>query len=411
MAINNINQYQKHTIMQTKSNRRQWLKNSAVLTGGLTILPSLFNKAVANSGVLKAPINNYFTDVLSDKEAAENLKNNEQPALKARLFANENPWGPSSASKKAIVDALATSYQYSFMTFPDLEKKISDFEGVTQNQVLLDAGSSQLLLAAAMHFGQNGGTILTCDPTYDDLLRKASAFNANIVKVPLTADYKFDLDALEAKVDNKTSLVYIVNPNNPTGTVLDATKLKAFCDRVSKKVPIFIDEAYIDYLPDPQANTLIENVKKGQNVIVARTFSKLYGFAGLRVGYIIAQPDMIKTLEKYTGNGDNISAPTIAAALATFKEEPYCSDIIKKTQASKDYLYAVLKAEGYDYIPSSANFVMFPIKMDGRKFANEMMKRGVGIRFWKMNGKDWSRVSLGRMDEMEAFAKAFKEIS
>lgn len=396
--------------MQTNINRRQWLRNSALITGGLTVLPSLFNKLAANAGVLKAPNNPFFSDILTDKEAANEF-NTGKPQLKARLFANENPWGPSPAAKSAIADALATSYQYSFMNLPDLEKKITDFEGVPQDQVLLDAGSSQLLLAAAMHFGKDGGTILTCDPTYDDLLRKASAFNANIIRVPLTADYKYDLDALEAKIDSKTSLVYIVNPNNPTGTVLDSGKLKAFCDRVSAKVPIFIDEAYIDYLPDPQAATLIDNVKKGQNVIVARTFSKLYGFAGLRVGYIIAQPAMIKTLSRYTDNGGNISAPTLAAAMASFKEQPYCGQIIKNTQASKDYLYSVLKAEGYDYIPSSTNFVMFPIKMDGKKFADEMMKRSVGVRFWKMNGKDYCRVSIGRMDEMEAFTKAFKEIS
>ena len=409
MISTQINQYQKHTIMQTKTNRRQWLRNSALLTGGLTILPSLFNKSAANSGVLKVPTNQFLTDVLTDIQAAEQFAIT--PKLKARLFANENPWGPSPASKNAIAEALATSYQYSFMNLPDLEKKITDFEGVGTDQILLDCGSSQLLLAAAMHFGKNGGTIITCDPTYDDLLRKASAHDANIVKVPLTADFKFDLDAIEATIDSKTSLVYIVNPNNPTGTALDATKLKAFCDRVSKKVPIFIDEAYIDYLPDPQANSLIENVKKGQNVIVARTFSKLYGFAGLRVGYIIAQPAMIKILGKYTDNGGNISAPTLAAAMVTFKEQPYCSEIIKNTQASKDYLYSVLKAEGYEYIPSVTNFVMFPIKMDGKKFADEMMKRSVGVRYWKMNGKDYCRISIGRMDEMEAFAKAFKEIS
>ena len=396
--------------MQTTTNRRQWLRNSALLTGGLTILPSLFNKSsAANSGVLKATTNQFLTDVLTDIEVAEQLAI--KPTLKARLFANENPWGPSPAAKKAILNALDTSYQYSFMDFPELEKKITDFEGVAQNQILLDAGSSQLLLAAAMHFSKDGGDIITCDPTYDDLLRKAALFNGKIVTVPLTADYKFDLDAIEAKINSKTALVYIVNPNNPTGTVLDAEKLKAFCDRVSKKVTIFIDEAYIDYLPDPQANTLIENVKKGQNVIVARTFSKLYGFAGIRVGYIIAQAAMIKTLEKYTDNGGNISAPSLAAAMVSFKEQPYCEQIIKNTQVSKDYLYNVLKSEGYDYIPSSTNFVMFPIKMDGKKFFDEMMKRSVGIRYWKMNGKDYSRVSLGRMDEMEAFAKAFKEIS
>jgi histidinol-phosphate aminotransferase len=393
--------------MQTNINRRQWLRNSALLTGGLSILPGIFNSLSANAYVPQGT--SPYSDTLSEKEIVEQF-NAERPALKARLFANENPWGPSPAAKKAIADALATCYQYAFVEERNLSKKIADVEGVKEEQILMAAGSSPLLQAAAIHFSKNGGSIVTSGPTYDDLLRKSKAFGATIVEVPLTAEYKYDLDAMEAKIDSKTSLVYIVNPNNPTGTVLDAAKLKAFCTRVSAKVPVFIDEAYIDYLEDPKAATLIENVIKGENIIVARTFSKLYGFAGLRVGYIAAQKSMIDILEKYSSDGA-ISSPSIAAAMASFKEQPYCGEIIKNTQASKTYLYSVLKAEGYDYIPSSANFVMFPIKMDGKKFAEEMMKRGVGLRYWKMNGKDYCRLSIGRMDEMEAFAKAFKEIS
>jgi histidinol-phosphate aminotransferase len=393
--------------MQTNINRRQWLRNSALLTGGLSVLPGIFNALSANYYVPQGT--SPYSDTLSEQDIVTQFAAEKQQ-LKARLFANENPWGPSPAAKKAITDALATSYQYAFVEEKELSKKVAAVEGVQEEQILMAAGSSPLLQAAAIHFSKNGGTILTCGPTYDDLLRKSKAFGANVVEVPLTSDYKYDLDAIEAKIDSKTSLIYIVNPNNPTGTVLDAAKLKAFCTRVSAKVPIFIDEAYIDYLEDPKGATLIGNVIKGENIIVARTFSKLYGFAGLRVGYVAAQKSMIDILGKYSSEGA-ISAPTIAAAMASFKEQPYCGEIIKNTQASKAYLYSVLKAEGYDYIPSSTNFVMFPIKMDGKKFADEMMKRGVGLRYWKMNGKDYCRLSIGRMDEMEAFAKAFKEIS
>jgi histidinol-phosphate aminotransferase len=230
-------------------------------------------------------------------------------------------------------------------------------------------------------------------------------------KGAITADYKLDLDAMEAKVDANTGLVYICNPNNPTATVVDTEKLKAFCERVSKKATVFVDEAYIDYLPDPQAASMVSMIKAGHNVIVARTFSKLYGFAGLRLGYIISQPDTIKAFEKYTTQAWSISATTLSAALAGYRETDFLNDTLKKTNASKEYLYSVLKKEGYDYIPSSANFVMFPLKMDGKKFSTEMFKRGVGIRDWKFNGKDWCRVSIGRMDEMEAFAAAFKELS
>ncbi len=231
------------------------------------------------------------------------------------------------------------------------------------------------------------------------------------MKVPLTSDFKLDLDAMEKLVDEKTSLVYLVNPNNPTGTVVDTAKLKAFVERVSKKTTIFIDEAYIDYMPDPTGATLIDSVKKGQNVIVARTFSKLYGFAGLRVGYMIAQPEMVKTLSAYTNGGGSLSATSINAALVSYNDREFLDDALAKTNQSKNFLYEVLKKEGYTYIPSSTNFVMFPINMDGERFTGEMMKRGVGVRFWKFNNKNWCRVSIGKMNEMQAFAEAFKELS
>ncbi len=331
--------------------------------------------------------------------------------LKARLFANENPFGPSATAKKAIQDSIDHSYQYPMRQIATLSGKIAEYEGIDPKNVLIDSGSSPLLLAAAMHFSKGGKSIITGDPSYEDLPTHAELFEGKWIKVPVTADYKLDLDAMEAKIDSNTGLVYICNPNNPTGTVLDTQKLKDFCERVSKKVTVFIDEAYIDYLPDPQGTTLISAVKANQNVIVARTFSKLYGFAGLRCGYIVAQPDTITTLSIYTVGAFNITAPTIAAAIAGYRETDYLQDAFKKTMASKEFLYATLTKEGYTYIPSSTNFVMFPLKMDGLKFVQEMMKRGVGLRNWKLAGQDWCRISIGRMDEMEAFADAFKEIS
>ncbi|MCC9166494.1 pyridoxal phosphate-dependent aminotransferase [Pontibacter harenae] len=382
-------------------NRRKWLRSSALLAGGATVLPSVLNSLTA------APLPAAVREIVTD----ESVILNAAPQIKARLSANENPFGPSPKAKQAIKDSLDMSYQYAFTTGRELTQKIAAYEGVKPEQVMLAAGSSPLLQAAAMYFSPKG-TIITGDPSYNDLPDTAEKdFGAKVVRVPLTADYKLDLDAMEKKIDSSTALVYICNPNNPTGTVLDAAKLKAFTERVSKKVSIFIDEAYIDYLPDPKAATLLENVKKGQNVIVARTFSKLYGFAGLRVGYAIAQPEMAKTLGKYSSGGGCISATSLSAALASYQDQAFLQDALKKTMASKNFLYDVLKKEGYKYIPSGTNFVMFPINMDGRRFGEEMGKRGVSIRTWNFNNQDWCRVSIGRMDEMQTFADAFKQIS
>ena len=247
--------------------------------------------------------------------------------------------------------------------------------------------------------------------TYDDLPDRAQQVKAKWIKVPLTAEYKLDLDAMEKAVDANTKLVYICNPNNPTATIVDTQKLKDFCERVSKKTTVFVDEAYIDYLPDPKASTMIDCVKQGHNVIVARTFSKLYGFAGLRVGYAVLPKDLATKLEPFSSGLWCMSAPAIQAALASYQDREFLDGALKKTMVSKEYLYEVLKKEGYTYIPSSTNFVMFPINMPGERFVDEMMKRGVGLRHWEFNNKSWCRISIGRMDEMQAFAEAFKEVS
>ena len=388
--------------MASLMNRRNWLKSGALLAGSVSLLPTALQARPAAPVVPSAPP---LAEALTDEEAllAAPIQ------LKARLSANENPFGPSEKAKQAVIDSLTSCYQYP-MQARDLMNQIAEYEGLSPDYILLDAGSSPLLLAAAMHFGQQGA-IITGDPSYADLPHKAANFKAPIVAVPLTSDYKLDLDHMEFKVDAHTALVYICNPNNPTGTVLDTAKLKAFTAKVSKKVPIFIDEAYIDYLPDPRGASLMDAVKQGQNVIVARTFSKLYGCAGLRVGYVVAQPDMIKTLSQYAVGPMSISAPAIRAAVASYQDQAYMQDALKKTLASKQFLYNTLKREGYTYIPSSTNFVMFPIKMDGVRFVEEMGKRGVSIRNWKFNNQDWCRVSIGRMDEMQAFAEAFTQVS
>jgi len=390
--------------MANSINRRSWIKSTALLAGGTAFLSGTISKLAAMPKRVQA---NFFGGRLADEAAVLQAP----PVMKARLLANENPFGPSPAAKKAVQEALDLSYQYPFMRMRELTGKIAEFEGIKQNNILMDAGSSPLLMAAALHYCKTGADIISADPTYNDMPSTAAEHGATWIKVPLTADYKHDLDAMEAKITANTGLVYICNPNNPTGTILDIEKLKAFCVRVSKKVPVFVDEAYIDYMPDPKAASMTELVKQGHNIIVARTFSKLYGFAGLRCGYVIAQPETIKKLSAFAVGSMSLSATTVAAAIAAYQEKSFLQDALKKTLASKEFLYATLKKEGYDYIPSSANFVMFPIKMEGSKFSQEMSNRGVGIRVWKFNDKDWCRVSIGRMDEMQAFADAFKEIS
>jgi histidinol-phosphate aminotransferase len=386
-------------------NRRNWLKTTALFTGGLTMLPPALNRLRAAP---VAPIASNNTAYANDFAIGPKFPEN----LKARLFANENPFGPSPSAKKAIMDSILTSYQYPIRLIPELEEKICTHEGITADMLMISSGSSPLLLGTAVSLLKDGGNVVTAETTYDDLPNRCEKVNAKWIKVPLTKDYTHDLDAMEKAITPETKLVYICNPNNPTGTIVDKDKLKAFCERVSQKVTVFVDEAYIDYLPDADDTTLMSSVKKGQNLIVARTFSKVYGLAGLRIGYIVAQPATIAKLQPHTAcSWAVLSVPAISGALASYQDKPYIQEVVKKTMESKQFLYDTLKAEGYSYIPSHTNFVMFPLKMDGERFAGEMMKRGVGLRNWKMNDQHWCRISIGRMDEMQAFAAAFKELS
>lgn len=385
--------------MSKHMNRRSWLKTSALLTGGITL--------GSNWTPLQATPRTINSCMLTDFQIARQAP----PHLKARLFANENPFGPSDKAKKAIQDCIGTCYQYPMQSGEELGKLLETKEGVTMEMMMPGGGSSPLLQAVALYAARDGGNVISGDPSYEDIPYWMEQVGAKWKKIPLTADYHLDLAAMEKAVDSNTKLVYICNPNNPTGTALDTAALKDFCERVSKKTLVFVDEAYIDYLGNVKDVTMLDCVHKGQNVIVARTLSKLYGFAGLRMGYIMAKPDLIKKIEPYSTTFFTLSAPAIHAAIAGLNDDVYLKSAFDKTEKSKQYLYTKLKEEGYTYIPSKTNFVMFPLQMEGKRFTEEMMKRGVGLRQWKLNGKDWCRISIGRMDEMEAFATAFKELS
>lgn len=244
-------------------NRRQWLKKSTFVSGSIMLLGG------GMSSLTAASIRDKYTS-RTFTIPEEELLLNAPPVLKARLSSNENPFGPSTKAKKAIEEAIDGSFRYPRTLTRDLVDKIASFEGVSREQVVLSAGSGPILSAAACYFGLKGGSIVSADPTYDNIPEDAEGFyKSKWVKVPLTADYEHDLDAMEKAIDSSTVLVYVCNPNNPTGTVVDTIKLKAFCERVSKRVPVFVDEAYIDYTENPEATTLIDCVKKGQNVMVA----------------------------------------------------------------------------------------------------------------------------------------------
>lgn len=393
--------------MANQMNRKEWFKSSGALMAGFAAMTAGVMPRGHNFSSARKPLTS-TREFISDEEFLARLPVQD---IRARLSANENPFGPSEKAKEAIRNSIDGSYRYGFENLKQFSAQIAEHEGIDQNQVMLAAGSSPILLAAAIYFSREGGSIVTGDPSYADLPSTAELMGANVKWIPLNDEYCLDLDKMEAAVDDETGMVYICNPNNPTATKLDPDELSSFCRRLSEKVPVFIDEAYIDYLDDPESNSMMRLVAEGHNVIIARTFSKMYGFAGLRVGYMVAREEMVDKISPFTRGGMSISATSAAAALATYNDTDFVEQTKKKNLESKEALVAVLDREGYEHIPSATNFVMFPVRLPGERFVQEMARRGVSVRSWSFGEKNWCRVTVGTLPEMEIFAQAFREIS
>lgn len=376
-------------------NRRDWLKAALTLTVGLPLGVTLSQRLMA------AP--------MSELERMHWARPSLSP-IKIRLNANENPYGPSDKAKQAIQQAMSESNRYAFARQEELKAMLAEKEGVTPEHISIGAGSGDLLCQAGVAFGVEGGKILSAFPTFPLLMNYANIFNATWDKVNLNEKLEHDYEALASRVTADTKLVFICNPNNPTGTLVDPKKVKQFCETVSKKVTVFVDEAYLEFLEPEQQVSMVDLVKMDENVVVSKTFSKIYGLAGLRIGYIIGKPETITKIARYHMGISN-NQPAIAAAKASLGDESFMESCRKKNAEARSHLTTYLDKKGIWYGKSYTNFLFFPAKSNASQVLNELAERGIGIRVWDYNNQQWYRVSIGTLEEMKTFTNAFDEIA
>lgn len=393
--------------MSAIHNRREWLRRGLLSAGALSFAPQLmWSETVTRSSEAKCKFlynnksfNEYTPPRLPDPDK-----------LKARLMWNENPYGPSPKAAEAFSKAAIRGNHYSWNSLNALIEKIADREKVPPENVMMGPGSSDLLEKTALVcFGQ-GGHIVTGDPCYMSLVHVAEAMGGKWKAVKLTEDNQHDLDAMEAAIDDETRMVYITNPNNPTGTTTNAKKLMDFCRRVSEKVPVFIDEAYLELSANGMKDSMAPLVAEGKNVFVSRTFSKIHGMAGLRIGYMLGREDMLKGINKITRGGMGITGPSLLAASASMDDDGFLSECREKISAARQCTCKVLDEKNIVYLPSQTNFVIFPIPMAGDVFLEKVYEDMVGVRAFKFWQKDWCRVSMGTPEEMDFFAETLHKI-
>lgn len=383
-------------------NRRHWLKSTVAATTGLAAGPLLLNATPnATPRSLRHPWRIY----------EQNLRFTPQmEKLRARLLANENPYGPSPAAKQAIVESVGLGNRYGHADARKLIEKLAALEGVTPDHILLGPGSTDLLEKVAIGLLHRGGNVVTADPAYMSIVNTARAFEADWKPVPLTRDHAHDLTGMEKAIDGNTKLVYVCNPNNPTGTLTPANDLRSFCQRVSKKVPVFVDEAYVEFLEDRAKVSMIDLIQKGEDLIITRTFSKIHGMAGLRIGYMVAQPERVKAIDEMVRTTMGLCVTSILGAMASLEDQAFQDKSRKLTADARQFTYETLENMGISYIPSHTSFMMFPLEMDGEKYLEQMYAQGVGVRLFVVDGKPWSRVSMGTLEEMGIFAEALKKV-
>jgi histidinol-phosphate aminotransferase len=377
--------------MQT---RRNWLKAALTATASLPLGVSMADT------LMRSPVSETERRV---------FQNNFSAPLKLRLDSNENPYGPSESAKQAVIRILGEGNRYPFDALKEFKEILAAKEGVTSDHIAVGAGSGDLLCATGAAFGLEGGSLLSAYPTFPLLMNYADVFKTKWDKVDLNDKLEYDYQVLASRVTKDTKLVFICNPNNPTGTLVDSKIVKSFCEEVSQKVTVFADEAYLEFLDQPQQISMVDLVRQGKNIIVSRTFSKIYGLAGLRIGYIIAKPDLIKKISKYQ-MGIPVSQTAIAAAKASLIDRPFRDVSRTKNGTARQILTAYLDSKKLFYGKSHTNFVFFDPNADGYSIMNKLTEQGIGIRVWDYKEKSWCRVSIGTLDEMMLFVKELDKV-
>jgi histidinol-phosphate aminotransferase len=330
----------------------------------------------------------------------------------AIMGANESPFGPSPKAVEAMVAKAALTARYADAEGEDLKKQIAAIEGVAPEQIFLANGSSPILAAFGEMIAKKGdGQLVTSVATYEGVPRAAGQYGAEVIMTPLTAEFGIDLDAMAGKVSKKTTATYVCNPNNPTGNMVDPVKLKAFAIEASKTAPCFIDEAYLDLCDDYAGNVMTGLVRDGHNVVICRTFSKIYGMAGQRLGYGIAAPELAREMAMATRMG-GVNHLGIVAAMASLADKEFVPTMRPKFKAGRERLYNLVKGMGRPIASNpQASFVFFDVGMPSKTFAEKMMAEGVRVvgRSWAQYD-NWTRICVGDDWEMDRCETALKKV-
>lgn len=368
-----------------QNNRRIWLKQISLATAALGITPF--------RSFALAPISNQSISAPNDSAIF--------------LNSNENPYGPSPLARVAMADAIIKSNRYNWNTTGNLIAEIAKKNNVNDDNILISAGSTEILDLIVRNTALQKGNFIVAHPSFTYWAKTAEKLGLKRKSVPLTKDKQHNLTAMLAEIDADTKLIYVCNPNNPTGTICEHEALIAFIEEASKKATVMIDEAYLDFTNQTSVSGL---VSENKNLIVVKTFSKIYGLAGARIGYAIAHKETIKKLGEdfQTWANGGVSVVSRAAALATIGDATFLKQCYDKNEAARKYTIEQLTQLNITCIPSHTNFLYFSLNNYKNDYFALLKKHSIeGTYFYEEEGK-WTRITIGTMEEMKKFIAALK---
>jgi histidinol-phosphate aminotransferase len=341
--------------------------------------------------------------------AAQRARVAEYDAM-AKLSSNENPWGPLDSVMEAMNSAWKYSNRYGY---PDagIVQAIADHHKVTPQHILLGAGSGEILDVVGTTYLQNGKKVLGVEPTYSSVYQHATSIKSEAIRLPLNKDYTQNMQLFidtARRRQREIGVVYLCNPNNPTGIPVSKNEVKQLLDGLPADMPVLVDEAYFHFVQDPNYATALPYVLEGRPVIIARTFSKIFGIAAMRLGYAVAPPHMIQEMRPYSmGSINALVKWGGAAGLAdTAGQKKVLDNTIRIRTKAINYL----KALGFDVLPTETNFFMVGLKREVQPVIEEFRKKGVAVGRPFPPMTQHLRVSVGTDEEMARFMTAFKEI-
>jgi histidinol-phosphate aminotransferase len=326
-----------------------------------------------------------------------------------RLSANENPYGPSAAAFDAMRGAFPLAWRYPDEHADALVEEIARQHGVARTQVLLGAGSGEILRLCAVAFTGAGRPVVTAEPTFESLARHARRNGAEALAVPLTADFRHDLPRmLDAAPD--PGLLYVCNPNNPTASITPKSEVRGLLAKLPPRTMALVDEAYFHYVESDDYETVVPLVASHPGLVVTRTFSKVHGMAGMRCGYAVAQPEVIALLRTHQAF-DNVNVLAMAAAHASLLDPDHVALGRRRNSETRAAVCAELDRAGFRYIPSHANFLMIDLRRPVAPVIHALAERNVEVGRLFPALPNHLRVTIGKPEQMEVFLPALRAVT